>query len=109
MMNLNIKLLSAEITCCACDVCHEDVERRGIDYCPNPICNISGAYWFRQLCSTYKNTFPGSHTVDPNEMFNFGTWLLQADIGEFTEPVKRSLEFWYSIICDLDTKDVIDS
>lgn len=108
-LHINITLVDS---CCACGLQNEDVERSGIDYCPNPICNVSGAYWFRRLCSTYKNTFSGSHIVghivDPNEMFKFGTWLLQADIGEFTEPVKKSLDFWQKVLFDLDTAYVID-
>jgi hypothetical protein len=42
------------------------VEAGGIWYCPNPLCTVTGAVWFRSKLDSYVET-KDSHTVDPYE------------------------------------------
>lgn len=58
--------------CITCGLVHRKVEAGGIYYCPNPLCRVCGAAWFRASLPSMKENSNGTHTVDAEE------WVLAA-------------------------------
>jgi hypothetical protein len=54
--------------CVNCGLVGHGVEARGIWYCPNPLCGVCGAAWFRAKLDSYQKLDNDSHTV------HFGEW-----------------------------------
>lgn len=65
-------------TCMSCGITHKKVEARGIYECPNPLCTVSGASWFRMTLDSYEEDAPRmSHTIDSWELLAKGILYLK--------------------------------
>lgn len=55
------------LQCISCGLIGHGVEAGGIWYCPNPLCRVSGAAWFRCKLKSRRENPDGTHTVDADE------------------------------------------
>ena len=57
--------------CISCGLIHGDVEAGGVYHCPNPLCTVSGASWFKLKLQSYKDQ-RDHYTVDEVELLAEG-------------------------------------
>lgn len=68
--------LPKHCTCISCGLSSRLVEAGGIWHCPNPLCRVCGAQWFRLTLDSYSEVDGGKHTVDLAEWLAKGSAAL---------------------------------
>ena len=59
--------------CISCGLYHKYVEAGGIYHCPNPICSVCGATWYKTQLSTYVSIDAHTYNYDVEDLYSAGT------------------------------------
>lgn len=94
-------------TCISCGYCSEEVEMRGIYYCPNIVCTVSGATCHKTKFETYTDDPP---RVDPREVVQVGHRLLETYTDEsMKKAIRESLKFWEPKASFLEVCEILEA
>lgn len=87
-------------TCSSCGLVHKEVECRGIYYCPNPLCTISGTASHRSKFKSRKETSDGGYTIDPEEAVVEGLRQVvdRRDTEILDAAIKKLVEYWAPLL-----------
>jgi hypothetical protein len=87
--------LEPDDLCGGCGIRSPDVECRGIYYCPNVLCTMSGATYLKSCLNSYRQSESGKWTVDPVELFELGERLIAKEVDQDMKvAMLKSLEIW---------------
>ncbi len=59
------------LTCYSCGLRHELVEAGGVWHCPNPMCMMCGASWFKRSLKSYTE-YKQHYAIDEDEWLTAG-------------------------------------